>query len=700
MASGSAVDFNVHIDNTDASDIVWLQILRPPGGYIIMSASATGWSSQVTASAATLSGGTIGNGGSLDFTLSAQSANPGTPAGNWTVLVSDSAGGSSPFACDGDLSIAVEGGEDLTPPVISGIRLTTLSASSATVVWQTNEPAYGAIQYGPTSAYGFDSVPENDLLTAHSITLQDLSSSTGYHFQVEADDEAGNIAFSSDNTFSTPAPGESSNNLTIPTGASVHTTVPLTPGKEKIPPVITISTKLEGYYSASPEISGVATDNDVLAKVEYSIDGGANWQGVDKAPGLGGKKVNFSFTPVIVDDGNYVIVARAIDAALNVSKSESQTLIIDTGPPVIGGVFLNAGAQELSPKNGGAIETVVGLEQRITLNSIGGSTEITLVSTKVDSTATQSFILSQSPETGLWSGLMSFADSGTFTVIAKAVDGAENNSEKQIGLFQVLPAGRVTSVADNSSVVGAIVTLYVLESSTNRWQIWDGTPYGQQNPQTTGKNGQFKLLAPSGEYYLQATGQGYKKALSKIFKLTQPTALTPDIALSGKIGFKIGRGGLYLPGHSAPINLALDKTLAVDQSTQAVPLPRFELPTTSGKTIRDVDLLGKPTLITLLTTWSPSAAEQLQILDELASSADLNVVPLFTLEPINRVKVFAALGGYKSDMMADKGGDLVTKLGANALPTHYLVNRKGIIKKVLTGVRTKDELFDQLTDLN
>ena len=94
---------------------------------------------------------------------------------------------------------------DTTPPVISGVSLSAISSSGATITWTTNEPADSQIEYGPTVAYGSVTPLDSSLTSSHSQTLNGMSPSTLYHYRVRSKDAAGNQALSGDATFTTLA---------------------------------------------------------------------------------------------------------------------------------------------------------------------------------------------------------------------------------------------------------------------------------------------------------------------------------------------------------------------------------------------------------------------------------------------------------------------------------------------------------------
>jgi len=92
---------------------------------------------------------------------------------------------------------------DTTPPIISAVAASRVTATGATITWTTNEPSDSRVEYGPTTTYG-NSTPLNiTLVTSHSMTLSGLTASTTYHFRVTSRDAAGNVAVSGDSTFMT-----------------------------------------------------------------------------------------------------------------------------------------------------------------------------------------------------------------------------------------------------------------------------------------------------------------------------------------------------------------------------------------------------------------------------------------------------------------------------------------------------------------
>jgi hypothetical protein len=107
--------------------------------------------------------------------------------------------------------------QDTSPPVISNIMASS-SDTSATVQWQTDEPATTQVEYGVSTFYGASTTQDSTLVTSHTQTLFGLTPNTLYHFRVWSIDSSNNTATSSDQTF-----------VTMQTATSTGSTTDMTP---------------------------------------------------------------------------------------------------------------------------------------------------------------------------------------------------------------------------------------------------------------------------------------------------------------------------------------------------------------------------------------------------------------------------------------------------------------------------------------
>lgn len=156
---------------------------------------------------------------------------------------------------------------DVTAPVISGVSATGITQAAATVNWTTDEAADGQVEYGTSTAYGLSSSLVTATSTAHSVSLTGITASTTYHYLVKSKDDAGNLATSTDYTFTTLAP-------TATTTAAVAVKVKVEPR--------TLNTKTkgkwieaevkfpQGYDASAIDISSIKL-NGVLAPVKIKV---------------------------------------------------------------------------------------------------------------------------------------------------------------------------------------------------------------------------------------------------------------------------------------------------------------------------------------------------------------------------------------------------------------------------------------------
>ncbi|MGB2868895.1 MAG: lamin tail domain-containing protein [Bacteroidota bacterium] len=107
-------------------------------------------------------------------------------------------------ATSGDFTFTTSAPSDVTPPVISNIQSTNITASSADIAWATDENSNSVVEYGLTTSYG-SSASDATMVASHAVSLGGLTSNTVYHYRVRSTDGANNTATSGDNTFTTAA---------------------------------------------------------------------------------------------------------------------------------------------------------------------------------------------------------------------------------------------------------------------------------------------------------------------------------------------------------------------------------------------------------------------------------------------------------------------------------------------------------------
>jgi len=95
---------------------------------------------------------------------------------------------------DSDKTVAAHfSPKDTTPPAISNVEVPKCTDMSATITWETDEPATSHVEYGKTKDYGLSAKSNGEPTTSHKIQLTGLEPSTTYYFMVKSADKCGNV---------------------------------------------------------------------------------------------------------------------------------------------------------------------------------------------------------------------------------------------------------------------------------------------------------------------------------------------------------------------------------------------------------------------------------------------------------------------------------------------------------------------------
>jgi hypothetical protein len=702
----SQTDYQFTLQNTDSTDFAWLRVTVPSLSYHLVSASAPGWTAAVGSETVTFTGGTLAAGDTLQFTIRVQAGTDPEGQNNWYAQESGDPGGATTTYCENTADTSAQ--IDPPPTVnISNVQATDLTTNSIKITWDTDIVASSRVDYGTTAAYGSSSPTNPSMVTHHAVNLTGLQTNTAYHFRVFSDAGSGMTATSDDETFLT------ADVATISAGGGIPGSTVTTPNgvpTETVPPAITLATKLTGTYKTAPTFTGEASDNEAVAKVEYSVDGGKNWTVADSltprtvTTGKGKKAVTttdaravtFAFTPVLVDDGDYPVVARATDPSGNQAQTAAMTLVIDRLLPRFGASVVTIGAQAVEPASDGTLVLPAGADFRMSVSMVGGPVTAQ-IEARMGNEANRRFTLTRGNEAGLWLGVLSFAKPGRYTLTGQARDGAGNSGLRVLATVEVVTPVQV--VGDSGVLKKAVATLYYMSPEDGAWKVWDGAAYGQKNPQPVGEKGSLSLLVPRGKYYLKVAVPGGFDTLTRSFSLSSPTPLSGRVRLGDRAVLALGPVKVPMPWTSlepAPVAVMPAGPAPVVGGR----LPLVQLPTTSGRTVSPADWYGKPTVVATMATWVPTAVEQLGALSELKADPDINVILLAQQQRAETVAAYLKIAGRPGlEAVADPDGVLSDTLTVPGVPVLYFIDRHGIIKKVMVGARSADEILSNLSHL-
>jgi len=129
-------------------------------------------------------------------------------------------------------------------PLISEIRIDSITTNSVKISWDTDQPSGTQAKYGFTSDYGQVTPYDPSLVASHVVRIQGLLPNRPYHFQIESENRYHKLGLSKDTTFQT------------------------------LPVYAEVKVFLEGPYSASGDTMGMALlTNGYLPKTSpYSED--------------------------------------------------------------------------------------------------------------------------------------------------------------------------------------------------------------------------------------------------------------------------------------------------------------------------------------------------------------------------------------------------------------------------------------------
>jgi hypothetical protein len=174
------------------------------------------------------------------------------------------------------------------------------------------------------------------------------------------------------------------------------------------------------------------------------------------------------------------------------------------------------------------------------------------------------------------------------------------------------------------------------------------------------------------------------------------------LELAKPMGLKLGPLAVYWPWPPLmappiqPANASAGKSVSSIVNTR---LPLVKLATTAGNQVSPVDWYGKPTVLAAIATWAPSTSEQLSALSVLSANTDVNVVALAGQQRVETVAAYLQVAGSKLETACDPDGLLSDTLTVPGIPALYFIDRHGIIKKVMVGTRSADDMLSELGHL-
>ena len=358
------------------------------------------------------------------------------PSNYYMVFIVDSNGVPS------QAKIVKLGTPDTSAPALTGVQATAVTGTTASIVWNTDEPADGQVEYGTTSAYGMSTTIDTALATSHSRPLVGLSPGTLYHYRVKSRDGSGNLAISPDFTFITTA---------------LDTT----------PPTVSITAPAFGAtVSGTIAVTVGATDNVVVAGVQIKVDG-ANVGAEDTT-----SPYSVNWATASSANGSHTITAVARDTSGNTATSVPVTVTVaNTGAGPVAAYSFNEGSGvTLTDVSGSGNHGTVSQAAWTSAGKYGGALTFDGVNDYVGIPDSASLDLTTGMTLEAW--VRPTATSGWRTIMLKESGGVELAYSMYGASGTNRPSGWTRTSGSSTSVTGT--TAIALNTWTHLAVTYDG----------------------------------------------------------------------------------------------------------------------------------------------------------------------------------------------------------------------------------
>lgn len=219
------------------------------------------------------------------------------------------------------------GGTPTTPPVITGVTVTSYYTNQATITWNTDKLSNSSVEYITVTGGNFTNAPSQGLATMldtaanigqHSVTLNNLTPATTYYFQVKSTDAYGNTG--------TSKSGTDGYSLTTLSGATISNVVSVPTGNTSAKVTWTTDSNSDSFvtYSANSDLSGSTQVGQADSVTSHTV----NLTGLTT-----GTKYYFYVTSGVAVDtnqGNYYTFTTTSDTAAPVISSVTAATVTDT----------------------------------------------------------------------------------------------------------------------------------------------------------------------------------------------------------------------------------------------------------------------------------------------------------------------------------------------------------------------------------
>lgn len=129
------------------------------------------------------------------------------------------------------------------------------------------------------------------------------------------------------------------------------------------------------------------------------------------------------------------------------------------------------------------------------------------------------------------------------------------------------------------------------------------------------------------------------------------------------------------------------------------PAPDFTLTDLAGKTVKLSELKDSVVVLDFWATWCPPCVRGLPLLDKVYKAKSAQGLKAFAIdlkEPKDTVQTFIDQKKLTIPVLLDESGEVANQYKAEAIPQTVLIGKDGVVKKVLIGLHTEEQLNQEI----
>ena len=177
----------------------------------------------------------------------------------------------------------------------------------------------------------------------------------------------------------------------------------------------------------------------------------------------------------------------------------------------------------------------------------------------------------------------------------------------------------------------------------------------------------------------------------------------PILILAGIASlFGFGAGILIASNANQPADVTLPPTAVMQFLRENEPVPDFELNTLDGEPVKLSSFKGHPVLLNFWASWCPPCKDETPDLiaayNEL-KQAGVVFIGIGTQDDTPKLQQFADEFKVPYLIVEDPLGKVSNQYRVLGMPTTFLVDKDGIMRKVINGIVNKDQVITDMLAL-